>query len=202
METGCRLGELLSIRWVDVDLERREIRVRGEHAKDEETRRLRISTRLADVLEMARTDPAGREYTQHAHVFGVLGEPVKSIKQAWTVCVLRAHGYEPVWATGGKLAAGSRDALRTIDLHFHDLRHEAGSRWLEAGWPLHHVRAMLGHANVSQTDTYLNAARMGVHESMQRYAAGRCKPVASEAQTKQRPDGNAETPQTDNGLVH
>src|SRR5713101_1834806 len=21
----------------------------------------------------------------------------------------------------------------------HDLRHEAGSRWLEAGWPIHHV---------------------------------------------------------------
>lgn len=50
----------------------------------------------------------------------------------------------------GKLAQESRTALRAIDLHFHDLRHEAGSRWLEAGMPLHHVKELLGHANISQ----------------------------------------------------
>src|SRR3989442_11186395 len=27
------------------------------------------------------------------------------------------------------------------------------------GWPIHHVKEMLGHANISQTDTNLNAAR-------------------------------------------
>jgi hypothetical protein len=31
------------------------------------------------------------------------------------------------------LSKESRAALRAIDLHFHDFRHEAGSRWLEAG---------------------------------------------------------------------
>ena len=64
--------------------------------------------------------------------------------------------------------AGSRAALKVIGLHFHDLRHEAGSRLLEAGWPLHHVQHMLGHANVSQTSTYLNATRVGLQESMRR----------------------------------
>jgi integrase len=38
--------------------------------------------------------------------------------------------------------------LVAIDLHFHDLRHEAGSRWLEAGIPLHHVKELLGHATL------------------------------------------------------
>jgi integrase len=164
LETGCRLGALLAWRWADINLERREVHIRGEHAKDEETRQLPISTRLAAVLEMARTDPAGREYPPTAFVFGILGEPVGSIQKAWETCVLRAYGHEPKWATGGKLSAESRATLRSIDLHFHDLRHEAGSRWLEAGWPLHHVRAMLGHANISQTDTYLNATRLGLHE--------------------------------------
>jgi hypothetical protein len=32
----------------------------------------------------------------------------------------------------------------------------------------HHVKEMLGHANISQTDTYLNAGRFALHESMQR----------------------------------
>jgi hypothetical protein len=151
---------------------------------------------------MARTDPAGREYPATAHVFGVLGERVASIKKAWESCVPRAHGHEPKWAKGGKLAEGSRAALRAIDLHFHDLRHEAGSRWLEGGWPLHHVRAMLGHANISQTDTYLNAARMGLHESMQRYDAARCKPVANDPPIEPRPNGNEKTEPPAKGLLH
>jgi integrase len=62
-----------------------------------------------------------------------------------------------------------------IDLHFHDLRHEAGCRWLEAGWPNHHVQEMLGHANLSQTSTYLHAAEMGLQESMRRFDVARGK---------------------------
>jgi integrase len=42
-----------------------------------------------------------------------------------------------------------------VDLHFHDLRHEAGSPpLLDAGWPIHHVKEMLGHANLSQTHVF------------------------------------------------
>ena len=78
--------------------------------------------------------------------------------------MLKAHDQEPEW-TGGKLSPASRERLQAIDLHFHDLRHEAGCRWLEAGWPIHHVQEMLGHANLSQTDTYLHAAEMGLQDS-------------------------------------
>jgi site-specific recombinase XerD len=49
------------------------------------------------------------------------------------------------------------------------LRHEAGSRWLEAGVPLHHIKELLGHANISQTDTYLNAGRVALHDSIKRF---------------------------------
>jgi len=71
------------------------------------------------------------------------------------------------------------------DLHFHDLRHEAGSRLLEAGWSIHHLKEMLGHANLSQTSTYLNAGPMGLQDSMQRFDPSRCNPVATDA--KQEP---------------
>jgi integrase len=202
LETGCRLGELLALQWRDVDLDRREIRIRGENAKDGDTRRLPISTRLAPVLDMARTDPAANRYPDSAHVFGVLGQPVRTIKKAWETCVLRAHGHEPTWTQGGKLSEESRAALRVVDLHFHDLRHEAGSRWLEAGWPLHHVKEMLGHANISQTDTYLNAGRLGLHESMRRFDDQRCKNVASEASIDQRPVSNTQTQEATKDLLH
>ena len=160
---------MLTLRWYDVDLKRHEITIRADHAKDREHRILPISTRLGGVLELARTDPAGREYSQAAHVFGLLGAPLKSFKKAWETAVLRAHGHEPEWDPTGKLSKVSRAQFRAVDLHFHDLRHEAGSRLIERGWPIHHVQEMLGHASLEQTSTYLNVTRVGLHESMRRY---------------------------------
>jgi hypothetical protein len=43
---------------------------------------------------------------------------------------------------------------------------------LEAGWPLHHVQAVLGHANVKTTDQYLNATVRHLLDSMQRFGSG------------------------------
>ena len=76
-----------------------------------------------------------------------------------------ARPLPPTWVRHGR-SPDSPETYRTIDLHFHNLRHEAGSRWLEQGWPLHHVKELLGHASISTTDTYLNASRIHLRESM------------------------------------
>jgi integrase len=129
IETCCRRGELLNLQWRDVSLQRGELTIRAEHAKDGETRVLPISARLAAVLTTARTDPAGKVYPASAYVFGELGEQVATSKRAWETCVLKAHGHEPVWQKTA-FAPASRAALKAIDLHFHDLRYEGGSRLL------------------------------------------------------------------------
>ena len=82
-----------------------------------------------------------------AFVFGALGEQVGNPKKGWETCVLRAHGHEPLWVRRGTLSKASRTELAAVDLHFHDLRHEAGCRWLEQGWPIHHVQEMLVRGN-------------------------------------------------------
>lgn len=205
LETGCRRGELLNLAWRDVNLTRKELTVRAELAKSRKQRILPVSARLAAVLEMARTDPASQQFPPEANVFGdAVGRKVISIKRAWETAVLKAHGYTPAWTSSNKLSATSRAALRAINLHFHDLRHEAGSRLLEQGWPLHHVQEMLGHANVSQTSTYLNATRIGLQDSMRRFdeAGSRCNPVAIELATEHPPDCNADSPSADNSLVN
>lgn len=183
LETCCRRGELLSLQWRDVDLERGELTIRAEKAKDRDTRVLPISTRLAAVLRMAKTDPAGNDYPPDAYVFGELGKQTDNIKRAWETCVLQAHGHEPVWQRTG-LAPASRAALKAIDLHFHDLRHEGASRLLEAAWPLHHVQEMLGHSSIEPTSTYLSVERVGLQASMRKSDAlrTRCNPVAMEAE--------------------
>ena len=90
------------------------------------------------------------------------------IRTAWDTTVLKAHGVERPRGKGGRLSAEVRAKLAEIDPHFHDLRHEAGSRKLEAGWPLHAVSRWLGHTKLSTTDTYLNATSRLLHDLNER----------------------------------
>jgi integrase len=54
-------------------------------------------------------------------------------------------------------------------LHFHDLRREAASRWMDAGVSLGTIQRWLGHANVAQTSTYLGASLGNDGEDMQAF---------------------------------
>ena len=58
LETGCRRGELLSLTGRE-PLQRREMVIRAENAKTRTGRVVPLSARLAAVLAMATTDPAG-----------------------------------------------------------------------------------------------------------------------------------------------
>ena len=175
LEIGARLGELLSLQWKDVDLSRCEITIRAENAKDAENRHIPISARLGAVLEMGRHDPAGVPFGPEDHVFGdEVGGRLGSTQKSWQTAILKANGHTPQWhPRTKKLQPESQAIYQAVDLRFHDLRHEAGSRWLEAGMSIHHVKALLGHASISTTDTYLNATRIGLHEAMQRVDATR-----------------------------
>jgi integrase len=188
LETGCRRGELLSLQWRDVDMTRGELRVRAENAKSREARAVPISPRLRAVLQMVRNDPDGEPHKPLAFVFGdVTGGKVESPKKAWETLVLKAHGIAPEWHEKKKLSAASRAQYAAVDLHFHDLRHEAGSRFLERGWPLHHVQAMLGHAQASTTSTYLNVTGHHLQESMRRFNSAPLQTVAQGAETAPSP---------------
>ena len=54
-----------------------------------------------------------------------------------------------------------------------DLRRERASSLLESRMSEHDVKDILGHANIKTTDTYLNATRIGLQESMRKYEAFR-----------------------------
>ena len=166
---------MLSLLWKDVDLARGEVTIRAMNAKNKENRQIPISTRLRAVLEMGRYDPTGAPFGPEDHVFGdEVGRRFHTTQKAWQTAVLKANGHTPRWhPRTNKLQPGSQTIYQTVDLRFHDLRHEAGSRWLEAGMSIHHVKALLGHASLSTTDIYLNATRIGLHEAMQSVDAKR-----------------------------
>ena len=72
---------------------------------------------------------------------------------------------------------------RAFVLQRHDLRREAGSRWLEGGVPLQVVREWLGHSNISQTSTYLESTLTGQHDAMRRFEAARALQSVRQAAT-------------------
>jgi len=206
---------LLTLRWVDVSLARGEIILRAEHTKDRENRIIPISARLRTLLQMRASGPDGAPLPPSAYVFGdEVGQRVGNVRRAWQTTVLRAHGHKPVWLWKKKsgpndkgstrLSPESEAAYRAINLHFHDLRHEGGSRLLEGGWPVHHVQHMLGHASLQQTSTYLNATLRGLHESMRNLDQFRpaCKLVANTPARGHRPLRKAAPAKTENSLLH
>lgn len=55
------------------------------------------------------------------------------------------------------LKAAEKSGLRKTkqDVHFHSLRHGFGSHLANQGVPVHHIRTLMGHSNISTTNTYL-----------------------------------------------
>lgn len=150
LESGCRLGELLSLQWHQVWFTpRAEVFLPAPKTKGRRDRRVPISSVLRLVLERRHRDPAGDALPPEAYVFGdAIGRRRQSIKTAWRLTCSRA---------------------KITDLHFHDLRREAGSRWMDAGIPLATIQRWLGHANISQTSTYLGASLGGDETDMRAF---------------------------------
>jgi integrase len=63
-------------------------------------------------------------------------------------------------------AWANRDVLARIDLHWHDLRHEALSRLADDGVPVHELQLLAGHASITTTQRYMNARANSLATSM------------------------------------
>jgi integrase len=168
LSTGCRLGELLSLQWSQIRRdekgEPRWIVLAAAKTKTAQTRVIPIGPRLRAELAMRMHGPDGKEHLADAYVFGnECGDQVTSIRTAWSLTCQRA-------------------AIR--DLHFHDLRREFASRLLESSADLHDVQLFLGHANITQTSTYLSSTPVRLERALARmenaagFAHGLHKPLS------------------------
>jgi integrase len=160
LDTGTRQGEMLALRFADIDFARGLITLRGETTKSRKTRFVPIATaRLRAVLEWLQLDADGRKKADDALVFSdETGEPLGRFRTAWVTTVLKAHAISPEWKSYNWTALTPECVaeFRRIDLRWHDLRHEYASRLVERNVPLAQVRDLLGHASITTTERYDN----------------------------------------------
>jgi integrase len=141
--TGLRKGELVALRWRDIDWSASRMRVRQNFVRGQfgspKSKRSTRSVPMADA------------------VGGELDRLSRSSQFTGPDDLVFAH---PV--TGGPLAKANMSrrfarALKTAELEehrFHDLRHTFGTRMAAVGTPLRTLQEWMGHRDIATTQRY------------------------------------------------
>ena len=128
LNTGMRLGEILSLKWNQVNFDADFIQV--EHSKSGKMRKIPMNSLLIKTLQNVKRND--REY-----VFMRNGTTIKSIRTSWEKALKRA-GIQ--------------------HCRFHDLRHTFATYALYYGADLVSIRDILGHSDIRMTSRYAHSS--------------------------------------------
>ncbi|WP_230534366.1 tyrosine-type recombinase/integrase [Microvirga roseola] len=132
VETGMRRGELLSIRWDDVDASARTIKI--------------LTTKNGHPRVIPLTPKAIRTLNELPHGHDrVFPAKATAVRQAWDRLIQRSG---------------------LSNLRFHDLRHEAVSRFFEAGLNVPEVALISGHRDPRMLFRYTHPRAEAVAEKL------------------------------------
>jgi integrase len=141
--TGLRQGELLGLRWRDIDWGASRVRVRQSYVRGEfgrpKSKRSSRSVPLADrvAAELDRYFEASAFQADDHLVFGnqLTGKPLarRAVVKRFKQNLARA---------------------RVREVRFHDLRHTFGTRMAAAGVPLRTLQEWMGHRDFKTTLIY------------------------------------------------
>ncbi|MFC1491831.1 tyrosine-type recombinase/integrase [Nitrospinota bacterium] len=130
IHTGCRLNEILSLRWDDVNLERAEIRLQDSKTG---SKTIHLNPQAVEIINI---------------IPPILGNPYVIIGERRGKHLVNL---QKPWRRIRKMA-------RLEDLRLHDLRHTFASIGAASGLGLPIIGALLGHADASTTDKYAHLA--------------------------------------------
>ncbi len=148
---GLRIGELLALRWQDVDLEANTLRVRRTK-----------STAKGGPRFTAPKNGKGRSIKLTRHAVEALPAHRAAQNAEWLKAGSLWEDHGLVFATHGGRPLDSHNVARTSfkpllrkaglpDIRFHDLRHTCATLLLSCGHHPKLVQELLGHASVALT---------------------------------------------------
>jgi len=148
LETGMRSSEILTLRRNQVDLERRVVRLL--ETKNTTPRTVPLTLGATELFRQALNNPIHPIETDL--IF--FGEPGKDGHRS-------PYQFNAVWTRLKK-------ALGLKDFRFHDLRHEAVSRFVEAGLSDQEVAAISGHKSMQMLKRYTHLRAEDLVEKLER----------------------------------
>lgn len=143
--TGFRKGNVLHLRWEQIDMDLRTIELLKSENKGKKHIKLPISDALYALLMELQPKPSG-----YVFINPKTNKPYTSIKKAF---------------------GSALDRAEITDFHFHDLRRTVGTWLLTSGVDIRTVQNILAHSDIRTTERYLaltneqNIKAMGVLNS-------------------------------------
>jgi len=126
LNTGMRRGEVLGLKWTDIDFQREIIRI--ANTKNGEVKVLPMNATVKQTLMRVRRNQ------NSPYVFcGKDGQPYHDIRKSFFTAIQK---------TG------------IINFHFHDLRHTYASQLVMSGIDINTTRELLGHKDLRMTLRY------------------------------------------------
>jgi integrase len=156
LHTGMRRGEVLALKWADLD----QKLVRVTHTKNHRIRYIPMNSTLKKLLESMKPEATTWEKSPYVFSNEETETKFKDLSRAFEGACRRA-GLE--------------------DVTFHTLRHTFASRLAQAGIPLNTVRELLGHGDMTVTMRYAHLAPNNLMEAVQVLVKG-----ASDAEKRTR----------------
>ncbi len=164
LHTGMRRGEILGLKWEDVDLDQGLLRVRL--TKNKKTRYIPINPVVRELLKsLPRWDDG-------PHVFANPDTHQRwhDVKVAWQYTVRRS---------------------KVKNFRFHDLRHTFASRLVQKGVPLQVVQELLGHGSIIMTQRYAHLAPGDLRRAVDLLARAITTQPATQTGASEAPEGAA-----------
>jgi len=144
VSTAMRLGEILSLRWENIDLERGFIHLRNREDFVLKGKRKRSIPLNNTALRVLANIPRRSDF-------------VFSGKNSFPLSVSTVSRRFKKYVRRAKLSE---------EIHFHTLRH-TGATWLiEINVPISYVKEILGHASISTTQIYAHCTSDHLRESL------------------------------------
>lgn len=159
MYTGLRLGELLALRWKDVDFKNKVLRVRLSISKHI------VDHKQIDIEDLPKTNSSIREIP----LTNVLAELLKKMRNSSDYVLCNKRGEKVDYRGYQMVFSRLLEKLKIKHYGFHSLRHTFATRLLENGVDIKTISELMGHSSPTVTlNRYVHTNMENKRKAMQK----------------------------------